>query len=157
MIDTVVVQRISSSDAAAFANALKVVREVVGPEGDLDTSEHIAHLTRALATPNCYVFVASLSGMPIGYVTAYRFPRLDHTSDQAYVFDIEVAERMRRLGVGRHLLETLLTTCWAEGVTWAWAGTARENLAAQRLFSVAGGARVGETYVEYHFDAPVGR
>lgn len=110
-----------------------------------------AHLEQALNTANCYVFLAVAAGRPVGYVSAYRFPRLDDMSDQVYVFDIEVVSDARRRGVGRQLMETLLTTCWAEGVTWAWAGTARENVAAQRLFAAVGGERVGETYVEHHF------
>ena len=151
MADRFAVRRLAPSDAAEFALAIELL--VAGEERDPDvrSAVHVARLARALATPSCYVFLAAEAGVPVGYVSAYRFPRLGRAGDQAYVFDIEVAPAARRRGVGRRLVEALLATCWAEGVTWAWAGTARENVAAQRLFAAAGGTRAGETYVEYHF------
>jgi ribosomal protein S18 acetylase RimI-like enzyme len=154
MTDAVVVRRLGPSDAAELTRAVEVLVPVAEREGEIRSAEYGTHLTRALATPSCYVFLATQAATPVGYVSAYRLPRLTHASDQAYVFDIVVAAAMRRRGVGRRLLEALLATCWREGVTWAWAGTARENRAAQGLFEATGGHRVGETYVEYHFEPP---
>ncbi len=136
--DPVVVRRLAPSDAAELARALHTL--VPDDERDVDvrSDAHITHLARALATPSCYVFLASRAAAPVGYVSAYRFPRLDHASDQVYLFDIEVAPAERRRGVGRRLVEALLVACRADGVTWAWAGTARENEAAQRLFASMG-------------------
>jgi ribosomal protein S18 acetylase RimI-like enzyme len=153
--ETVDVRRLAPPDAAELARALEILMPADQRETDVGAAAHVAHLERALAAPNCYVFLASRAGTPVGYVSAYRFPRLDHASDQVYLFDIEVAAAERRRGIGRRLVEELFAACRADGVTWAWAGTARENAAAQRLFAATGGERVGETYVEYHF-APSG-
>jgi hypothetical protein len=49
------------------------------------------------------------------------------------------------------LVESLLQACRDDGVMLVWAGTARDNVAAQRTFEAAGGRRVSETYVEYEF------
>ena len=146
-----VVRRLAPSDAAELARAIDALSPADERGADVRSAAHVAHLARALATPSCYVFLAFRAGAPVGYVSAYRFPRLDHASDQVYLFDIEVAPAERRRGVGRRLVEALLAACWADGATWAWAGTARENEAAQRLFAAAGGERVSETYIEYHF------
>ena len=151
MVDSIEVRRLAPSDAAELATALKVLVGAAEPESEVRTATPVAHLAVSLETPSCYVFLASEAEAPVGYVSAYRFPRLDHASDQVYVFDIEVAPMARRRGVGRRLLTALLTTCWADGVTWAWAGTARANVAARGLFAVVGGEQTNETYVEFEF------
>jgi ribosomal protein S18 acetylase RimI-like enzyme len=148
--DGVEVRRLGASDAAELARVLAPI-VAANAETDVTEASHAAHLRRLLDEPTCYVFVAVDRDTPVGYVSAYRFPRLDHASDQVYVFDIEVAPGMRRRGVGRQLMNALLEACRRDGVTWAWAGTARENIAAQRLFASIGGERGGDTYVEYEF------
>jgi ribosomal protein S18 acetylase RimI-like enzyme len=151
MADSIEVRRLAPSDAAELARGLTLLAGAAEREGEARAAAPVEHLAASLATPSCYVLLATEAGAPVGFVSAYRFPRLDHASDQAYVFDIEVAPAARRRGVGRRLLTALLAACWADGVTWAWAGTARENAAARRLFEAVGGEEVGETYVEFEF------
>lgn len=109
------------------------------------------YLAKLLASPAIYVFLAWQPHIPLGYLSAYRFPRLDRMSDQVYLFDIEVTPSARRSGIGRQLVERLLDACRADGVSLVWAGTALDNVAAQRTFEAVGGRRVSETYVEYEF------
>ena len=123
---------------------------------DADRLVAPAWLRRALGSPSSYIFLAVREREPVGFVSGYRFPRLDDASDQVYVFDIEVLPELRRQGIGRRLLEALLEACGQERVSWAWAGTARENVAAQALFASVGGERGGETYVEFEFTPPRG-
>jgi aminoglycoside 3-N-acetyltransferase I len=106
----------------------------------------LAHLNASY-----HVFLAWHLHAPVGYLTAYRFPRLDRMGDQVYLFDLEVAPSARRGGIGRQLVERLLEACRADGVTLVWAGTALDNVAAQRTFEAVGGRRISETYVEYEF------
>jgi ribosomal protein S18 acetylase RimI-like enzyme len=148
------VKRLGELQAAELARLIKALAPATHDDDAVSSATYEAHVSRALHSPNRYVFLAA-ADKPVGYVSAYRIPRLDHASDQVYIFDIEVAGAVRRRGVGRRLMEALLTTCWAEGVTWAWAGTARENVAAQRLFAAVGGQRVSETYLEYHFSQKI--
>ena len=151
MTDTVVFERLGPSRVSDLAHAIAVLVPTAEGAFAISSSAYKVHLARALGMPSCYVFLATDEDAPVGYASAYRFPRLDASGDQVYLFDIEVASVARQRGVGRRLLEALLANCWAEGVTWAWAGTARENVPAQRLFAAAGGKRAGETYIEYHF------
>ena len=151
MIDSIMVERLGPSRASDLAHAIAVLAPVAESALAISPPAHKGHLAHALGMPSCYVFLATDVDAPVGYVSAYRFPRLDANGDQVYLFDIEVASDARQRGVGRRLLEALLANCWADGVTWAWAGTARENIPAQKLFAAAGGQPAGETYIEYHF------
>lgn len=149
--ENIIVERLGPSRASDLAHALAVLVQAAESALAVSSPASKNHLAQALGMPNCYVFLATDADGPVGYASAYRFPRLDAVGDQVYLFDIEVASFARQRGVGRSLLEGLLATCWAEGVQWAWAGTARENIPAQRLFAAAGGLPAGETYIEYHF------
>ena len=146
------IRRLTPSDAPDLVSAIAAISAAEADDATVERTAHVAHLTHALGSPHCYVFLALDGESPVGYVSAHRFPRLDHDSDQVYVFDIEVAPHARRRGVGRTLMKALLEACWADGATWAWAGTARENAAAQALFDSVEGERTGETYVEYEFE-----
>lgn len=148
MADDIEVRRLTPEDAPLLVTVLQLLR----PKGDEHPpSARETHLRHALASEHCYAFVAFMVAAPVGYASAYRFPRLDAPGDQAYVFDIEVETAARRRGVGRRLAEAVLAACWADGVTWAWAGTSTDNTAAQRLFAAVGGVWVSENYVEFHF------
>ena len=109
------------------------------------------YLSDLLAYPATYVFLAWQGRAAVGYLSAYRFPRVERQGDQVYLFDIVVAPGARRRGMGRRLVESLLEACRADGVTLVWAGTALDNVAAQRTFEAVGGRRISETYVEYEF------
>jgi ribosomal protein S18 acetylase RimI-like enzyme len=140
------IERLGRSDSAELARALERLIPSQQREGDFPAPQYFADL---LACPTTYVFVAWQSQTPVGYLCAYRFPRLDRIGDQVYLFDIEVAPSARRSGIGRQLVDCLLDACRAGGVTLVWARTALDNVAAQRTFEAAGGRRVSETYVEY--------
>ena len=142
------VERLGPSEGAELAHALEDLVPEEERERALPSPRYLGDL---LAAPTTYVFLARCGQFPVGYLSAYRFPRLDYAGDHVYLFDIEVAPAARRSGIGRRLVQRLLDACRADAVTLVWAGTALDNVAAQRTFEAAGGRRVSETYVEYEF------
>jgi ribosomal protein S18 acetylase RimI-like enzyme len=144
----VTVERLGSSDAQRLVFALESLIPDQERGGPVPPTEYLARL---LASPVCYVFLAWRGAQAVGYLSAYRFPRLEQPGQQVYLFDVLVVPRARHRGVGRGLVDSLLDACRRDGVGLVWAGTALDNVAAQRTFEAAGGRRVSETYVEYHF------
>lgn len=111
----------------------------------------VSHLARALSDNYCYFLVCLLEREPIGYLSAYRFPDVEHDGFLVYLYDIVVRVDHRRRGVARRLIEALLEHCRVEGVSRIWVGTSRENHAAAQAFEATGASRESETYVEFTY------
>lgn len=148
MTELVTVERLGSADAQRLVFALESLVPDQERGGPLPPQEYLARL---LASPVCYVFLAQQGPQAVGYLSAYGFHRLERPGQQVYLFDVLVVPGARHGGVGRRLVDGLLDACRRDGVGLVWAGTAVDNVAAQRTFEAAGGRRVSETYVEYHF------
>lgn len=110
------------------------------------------HLETLLTDDRTYLLAAIIDNKVVGYCLAYKFPSLYTTDYLAYLYDIEVLEKYRRKGVGRLLIETLLTHLKCDGVTELWLGTAINNVGGQALFSSTGGIRSGETFNDFTYD-----
>ena len=76
---------------------------------------------------------------PVGFLTAYRVPKLGCDASMVYLFEIEVAPPYRRQGIGKALVNLLKTVCQANDVEEIWVGTENANTAAKRLYESTGG------------------
>lgn len=140
--------RLGAGDAAVLARALQVLVPACRPDSRGPPLDHLAAL---LAGTGNYLFLAREGETGVGYLSAYRFPRVDASGTLVYLYDLEVAPDYRGRGIGRSLVEGLLQACRADGVEMVWAGTAIDNAAARRTFEAVGGRRVSESYLEYEF------
>lgn len=112
------------------------------------------HLEKLLTDDRTYLLAAVFEDNVVGYALAYRFPSLYASDYLAYLYDIEVLMKYRRKGVGRLLIETLLTHLKSDGVSELWLGTATDNLEGQALFSSTGGIKSGETFNDFTYELP---
>lgn len=142
------IRRLNSDDVDVLQAA---VRRLLEPaDGDeLSIGEDLAS---ALADSRCYFLVCEKDAVPVGYLSAFRFPTVEWSGQMVYLYDLVVDADRRREGIGTMLVEALKDLCRADGVTRVWAGTAIENQAAQRTFERTGARRVSETYVEYVYN-----
>lgn len=129
-----------------------IVESLPPPEWRDETMPSRAHLARVLADARVYVFGAFAGERPAGFVSAYRFAALTAEIDHVYIYDVWVGPDDRGQGVGRRLMDALTAACRADGVAEGWIGTDSDNIAAQRLYTAAGGREMGRDYVEYEFD-----
>lgn len=66
------------------------------------------------------------------------------------LYEIEVAESYRYLGIGKQLIDALKAECGNENAVKMWAPTDRANVAATGLFASTGAApRFSENEVTY--------
>jgi ribosomal protein S18 acetylase RimI-like enzyme len=111
----------------------------------------VSHLEELLGDDRTYLVAATSNGIVYGYTLAYRFPSLYASEYLAYLYDIEVSLKYRRKGIGRLLIETLLSYLKSDGVKEVWLGTAVDNVEGQRLFHSTGAIKSGETFNDYTY------
>jgi ribosomal protein S18 acetylase RimI-like enzyme len=140
------IRRLVEEDYHLLAEAVRVLLSeqdrVSGPASN-------THLRGALANESCYFVLCLIGSSPAGYLSAYRFPAVEHVGFHVYLYDIIVAEEHRLRGIASAMIEKLKEQCKRDRVTRIWVGTSLENEAAQRTFEATGAQRVRETYIEY--------
>lgn len=61
--------------------------------------------------------IASMDhGKIVGFALAYELPRIDGKGNMLYVHEIEVAEKYRRQGIGKSLMEELSALCTRKNI-----------------------------------------
>ena len=130
------VRRLGPGDEAL---ALRIV-QALKPGDERDGREpSLGHLARFLGMDTNYLLAAVADGAPVGFLTAYRMPALAGDASMVYLFEIEVAARFRRQGLGKRLVELLKQVCTETNVEDLWVGTENTNTAARRLYESTGG------------------
>lgn len=102
-----------------------------------------------LSDPNCLLAVALdeqnvVVGMASGIVYLHPDKPL-----QLFINEVGVAEPVRRQGLARRLVQTLLDHARALGCTEAWVATEESNTAARALYEALGGKEDAERAVVY--------
>lgn len=119
---------------------------------DWNCSFSFTYIEKLVSDDRSYFFVAVLDNTIVGYCLAYRFPSLNSSDGLAYLYDIEVLETHRRKGIGKKLIENILTFLKMDGVTELWLGTATDNHPAQSLFISTGAERSKEAFYDYTYN-----
>jgi ribosomal protein S18 acetylase RimI-like enzyme len=91
-----------------------------------------------LADKNNLFLLAKLSGVAVGFLTAYRLQRFDTRKAEVLLYEIGVDDQYQRKGVGKALINRLKE--WARQVEAdeVWVLTNRSNHAAVGLYVSAG-------------------
>ncbi len=139
------IRRLGPDDSSLLEAA---VRHVLLPS-EPASAQHLVH---AVADSRCYFLVSVQDDVPIGYLSAYKFPAVESSGFMVYLYDLVVVPEHRRRGIGTRLVQELKERCRKDGVTRVWVGTTPENQAAQRTFAATGAYRVSEEYIEYAYD-----
>ena len=115
-------------------------------DGQLDpelTSEFLSDTRHHLA-------VALDGTTVVGMASGVHYVHPDKRA-QLFINEVGVAPAHQRAGIGRGLLETLLTLGRDIGCTEAWVATEAGNTVARGLYAAAGGAPEAEAAVVYVF------
>jgi aminoglycoside 6'-N-acetyltransferase I len=95
-----------------------------------------------------HLVVALDDGVIVGMVSAVHYIHPDKPA-QLFINEVGVAPSHHRQGLGRRLLEAMLTHGRTLGCTDAWVGTEESNVPARRLYASAGG--IEEPFLLYFF------
>jgi aminoglycoside 6'-N-acetyltransferase I len=97
-----------------------------------------------------HLAVAVSDGTVVGMASAVHYVHPDK-EPELWINEIGVAERFRRTGLGKRLLDALLQHAKVLGCRTAWLVTKRDNEAARQLFASAGGQEATEGAVLVNF------
>ncbi len=147
--NTTQVIRLKAGDGNIWREAVNSLVPQKDRDGALLTPEESE---AALADDRCYLLVAQSDAKTVGLLSAFRFPDVEGGGHLVYLYDIEVAASYRRQGLGKVLVNKLLSLCDQDDVDLIWAGTEGDNHAARATFESTGGRLDSETYAEYEWD-----
>ena len=112
----------------------------------------IDHIGSYLRNPNNYLVLAQIDGVPVGFLSAYRFPRIDCDKYMIYLYEIEVEKCQRCKGIGKKMIRLLIDLVKQEDIMEIWVGTQHDNIPAQRLFESTGAIIEGKHNFEYVYE-----
>jgi aminoglycoside 3-N-acetyltransferase I len=127
------VRRLGADDTELAQEAL---RRLKAPDGY--PTPPSAYLERFLSRPDNVLIVATMNGVPIGFLLAYLLDRVDRDQQMMFLYEIGVAESHRRRGIGTRMITQVKAICWAQNVMKMWVPTGRANVAATRLYASTG-------------------
>lgn len=104
--------------------------------------------TAFFADPRHHLAVAIEDGVVVGMVSAVDYVHPDK-APQLWINEIGVAPTHQRQGIGRQLLDAILTHGRTLGCYEAWLGTEETNVPAQALYKSVGG--MPEQFTLYSF------
>lgn len=142
------IKKVRKGDAAIINDILANHIDSSNKRDELPTKEHLEKL---LEDDRCYLFAAIIEDTVVGYALVYRFPSLYASENLAYLYDIEVSQDHRRKGIGRGLVETLISHLKDDDVKELWLGTGVDNIEGQSLFSATGAIKTEETFNDYTY------
>jgi len=88
----------------------------------------------SLATP----YFIRRSDERIGYVILTRYHSVEKGGLTIYIDELYVEDRFRRLGVGKEIMNEILSIARAQGAKTLWAQSETHNLPAQAFFTSQG-------------------
>lgn len=92
-----------------------------------------------LADPRHHIVAAIAGTHIIGFASGFHYVHPDKPA-QMFINEVGVAEPWQRRGMGRALIDALVTHARSLGCTEAWVLTDDDNGAARALYTAAGGA-----------------
>lgn len=87
-------------------DAFQMLHEVFDEGGERLSADYVRRL---LADPRFHAFVAIEAGQAVGCITAHDLPITRHERSESFVYDLAVREDRQRRGIGRQLVEALVS------------------------------------------------
>ena len=138
----VTVRRMSAKDAPVAAQVvISFSREVV-PSG---------YMVRLLGNPANFLLVADHNSEVAGFLLAYTLERLKEAARMVFIYEIEVANSYRRIGIGTALISAIRDIAVGEGIKRAFVITTYTNTAAVAFYQHTGGECVDGDEVLFRY------
>ena len=89
------------------------------------------------------LLIAYVDAVPAGFVSGTELSHPDKPAPEMFLNELGVDEAYRGRGIGRLLVERLWSLARERGCREMWVLTDEENVAANKVYAAAGGARAG--------------
>jgi aminoglycoside 6'-N-acetyltransferase I len=103
-----------------------------------------------LSDPRHHLVVAIDDGVVVGMASGVHYVHPDKPAE-LWINEVGVASSHRRRGIGRAVIEKLLTLAREVGCREAWVLTDRQNEPAMRLYATAGGEEAPNDQVMFTY------
>ena len=124
------VRKLAPGDAAL---AVELVKSFAAKDVSLD------YMERFLSNPLNYLIVAQVDGDVAGFLLAHALQRLKQASYKMFIYEIDVAEKHRRKGVGTALISCVREIVRNEKMLNAFVFTSYSNQGAVKFYENTGG------------------
>jgi ribosomal protein S18 acetylase RimI-like enzyme len=91
-----------------------------------------------------HLLIAYVDGEPAGFVSGTEIPHPDQARPELFLNELGVDEAFRGRGIGKELVVRLWEIARGRGCTGMWVLTDEANVAAQKVYTGAGGGRAGK-------------
>ena len=114
-------------------------------DGSPDGLATSAAMKSFLENPLNYLLIAVDGEMVVGYLFAYELQRPDRDQTMMFLYDITVADKYRKRGIGTALVEQLKFICNTKSTMKMFVPTNRSNVSAVGLYQKTGAVLSGDT------------
>ncbi len=129
------IRRLQPGDEKIFRQILEEIKTTPDPP---PAPLPDASLTTLLLREDVYLLAALSGERALGYLLAYRLPRLDRDCEMVCLYELEVRPDCRRQGVGSGMVRKMMAICRDERVYKMWVDAEVSNKAAIGLYSATG-------------------
>lgn len=121
----------------------------------IDTDEVVSgdnQLSKLLLRDDFYFIAAIKNGEVLGRLIAYEFELFKNNTREVYLYEIDVLEPFKKIGIATRLVNFTKQICQKRGVSYMFVGTDEDNIPAQKLYLKTGGKLEGNLpHFEYEF------
>ena len=114
---------------------------------DITTEKALSFLQH----PSIICYACMENDTAIGYIYAYRLPRMDNGHDIMQIYHLFVKEEHRRKGIGRTLMTMMLDYAKKEQLHYVLLLTGKDFIPARRLYESLGGYNHPEFKETYYW------
>ena len=140
-------KRLKQGDEATFVQLIHLFAEVF--EHETTPSPNAKRLADLLEQPGFISFVAIDNDEILGGLTAYELPSYYSQQSEVYIYDLAVATRFQRMGIGKQLIAALTEYCKQHNIKTMFVQAHEEDKGAVDFYHKAGGQ--AEQVVHFNF------
>jgi aminoglycoside 3-N-acetyltransferase I len=107
------IRKLNRQDLNAFKSLIRVFENVFEMKSMIMPGDE--HLSNLLKKQDFFVFAASFDSQVVGGLTAYALHQYHSVNPLAYIYDLAVATKYQRQGIGRKLINAVTKYCTSNG------------------------------------------
>jgi aminoglycoside 3-N-acetyltransferase I len=146
MIERLSVTRLGRDDRTLARAMFTLLNDVFEEPGE-DLSG--GYIDRLLGRVDFWALAAIVDGVVVGGLTAHELPMTRSESNELFIYDIAVDPARQRRGIGRALIDHLLTAAASAGIEIAFVPADDDDEHALAFYEALGGAASEVTFFEF--------
>ena len=140
------ISRLTSGDEARAHELFALMASVFEADAAVASDDYVRRL---LARDDFWAVVALDADEVIGGITAYVLPMTRAQANELFIYDVAVRVDKQRMGVGRALMDELLTLAAASGIQVSFVAAENEDAHAVEFYRAVGGAESAVTFFTF--------